>query len=80
MMIHAQMLGQAMTDRIELLFVAVTGAVLGTITGYELGHERLGISGLLEWPPVTLNESPFRHFYVDQRRFGGLSFRNMPMP
>ena len=32
-----------MTDRIELLFVAVTGAVLGTITGYELGHERLGI-------------------------------------
>jgi len=43
MMIHALMPGQAMTDRIELLFVAVTGAVLGTITGYELGHERLGV-------------------------------------
>src|SRR6516165_2941107 len=25
------------------------------------------ISGLLEWPPVTLNESPFRHFDVNQR-------------
>ena len=42
-MIHALMPGQAMTDRIELLFVAVTGALLGTITGYELGHERLGV-------------------------------------
>ena len=26
------------------------------------------ISGLSEWPPVTLGESPFRHFDVDQRR------------
>jgi ABC-type xylose transport system permease subunit len=40
---HAQMMGLTMTDRIEILVVAVTGALLGTITGYELGHERLGI-------------------------------------
>jgi hypothetical protein len=37
------MLGQTMTDRIELLVVAVIGALLGSITGYELGQERLGI-------------------------------------
>jgi len=41
--LHDHALGQAMTDRIELLVVAVAGAALGTITAYALGHERLGI-------------------------------------
>jgi hypothetical protein len=45
---HAPMLGdgaQAMTqrDRIELLVVAAAGAVIGSVTGIVLGHERLGI-------------------------------------
>ena len=31
------------SDRLELLIAAVTGAVLGIVTGYALGHERLGI-------------------------------------
>jgi len=30
-------------DQVELLVAAVTGAVLGIVTGYVLGHERLGI-------------------------------------
>jgi uncharacterized protein YcfJ len=39
------MLGQAMIqpDRIELIAVAVIGAVLGGIPGIVLGHEWLGI-------------------------------------
>jgi uncharacterized membrane protein YeaQ/YmgE (transglycosylase-associated protein family) len=39
------MLGEAMIqpERIELIVVAVIGAVLGGIPGYELGHEWLGI-------------------------------------
>ena len=41
---HAQMLGQAMIqrDRLELIVVAVAGAVLGGIAGVVLGHEWLG--------------------------------------
>ena len=30
-------------DRAKLQLAAVTGAVLGIVTGYVLGHERLGI-------------------------------------
>ena len=30
-------------DQVELLVAAVTGAVLGIVTGYALGHEQLGI-------------------------------------
>jgi hypothetical protein len=38
------MLGQAMKpDRIELILVAVIGAVLGGVTGIVLGRERLGL-------------------------------------
>ena len=39
------MLGRAMIqwDRIELILVAVIGAVLGGISGIVLGHERFGI-------------------------------------
>jgi hypothetical protein len=33
-------------DQIELLVAAGAGAVLGTVTAYALGHERLG---LLTW-------------------------------
>ena len=32
-----------MNQPIELLVAAVTGAVLGIVTGYALGHEWLGI-------------------------------------
>ena len=32
-----------MNQPIELLVAAVTGAVLGIVTGYALGHEGLGI-------------------------------------
>ena len=39
------MLGRAMIqwDRIELIVVAVAGAVLGGIAGIVLGHEQLGV-------------------------------------
>jgi len=30
-------------DQVELLVAAVTGVVLGIVTGYALGHEQLGI-------------------------------------
>jgi hypothetical protein len=30
-------------DRLELLVAALAGAALGIVTGYSLGHERLGI-------------------------------------
>ena len=30
-------------DPIELLVMAVTGALLGTVTGYALGYEPLGV-------------------------------------
>ena len=30
-------------DPIELLVVAVAGVLLGTVTGYALGHEPLGV-------------------------------------
>jgi len=44
-MIVPRWLGQAMIQRhrIELIVVAVIGAVLGDITGIVLGHEWLGI-------------------------------------
>jgi hypothetical protein len=42
---HAKGWGPAMIqwDRIELIVAAVAGALLGSVTGIALGHERLGI-------------------------------------
>jgi len=40
---HAQRQAMIHPDRIEQLVAAGGGAVLGTVTAYGLGHERLGI-------------------------------------